>query len=82
MIQQLLLLTLFVSSGPSHADPHRLASRSAHYTVFYQVGYEKDVEFTREWLDATEQLMKTKYRGGARWVQRVALPAAGAFRRH
>ena len=34
---------------------------SAHYTVFYQAGFEKDVEFTRRWLDATEQLMMSKY---------------------
>jgi len=36
-------------------------SRSAHYTIFYQTGYEKDSEFTRTWLDRTEQLMKAKY---------------------
>lgn len=36
-------------------------SKSAHYTVFYQAGYEKDVTFTRTWLDRAEDLMKTKY---------------------
>jgi hypothetical protein len=36
-------------------------STSAHYTIFYQPGYEADVAFTRQWLDATERLMKTKY---------------------
>jgi hypothetical protein len=36
-------------------------SKSAHYTIFYQPGYESDVAFTRRWLDATEELMKTKY---------------------
>ena len=38
-----------------------LSSHSAHYTVFYQAGYEQDLAFTRHWLDATERLMKSKY---------------------
>lgn len=38
-----------------------LEAKHAHYTIFYEAGYEKDVEFTRTWLDRTEQLMKDKY---------------------
>jgi hypothetical protein len=57
----LVLLALLLGAAPSRADAQWLESKSAHYTVFYQAGYEKDVAFTREWLDATEQLMKSKY---------------------
>src|SRR5688572_9052998 len=56
-----VLLALFLGTAPSRVDAQWLESKGAHYTVFYQVGFEKDVDFTRNWLDATEQLMKTKY---------------------
>src|SRR6267378_962334 len=56
-----VLAALFLSVLPSRAAAEWLESKSAHYTVFYQAGYEKDVEFTQKWLDATEQLMKSKY---------------------
>jgi hypothetical protein len=58
--------TTFVVVGlcvgaPAGAYAQWQESKSAHYTVFYQPGYESDVAFTRKWLDATERLMKTKY---------------------
>jgi len=57
----LVPLSLFLSAVPSPAAAQWLESKGAHYTVFYQTGYEKDVEFTKRWLDATEQLMAAKY---------------------
>lgn len=36
-------------------------AKSAHYTVFYQDGYDRDANFARKWLDKAELLMKTKY---------------------
>jgi hypothetical protein len=56
----LVVLGLCVGA-PIRADAQWQESRSAHYTIFYQSGYESDVAFTRQWLDATERLMKTKY---------------------
>lgn len=38
-----------------------IESKSAHYSVFYQAGFEKDVEFARTWADRAERLMKDKY---------------------
>jgi hypothetical protein len=65
MIQRLSrvlsLIALIFGVAPSQADAQWLESKAAHYTVFYQAGFERDVEFTRKWLDATEQLMKSKY---------------------
>ena len=57
----LSLIALIFSAAPFQADAQWLESKAAHYTVFYQAGFEGDVEFTRKWLDATEQLMKSKY---------------------
>jgi hypothetical protein len=57
-----VLLLLLFGGVPSQASAQWLEAKSAHYTVFYQAGYEKDVEFTRKWLDATQELMKAKYR--------------------
>ena len=38
-----------------------IESKAANYSVFYQPGYEKDLEFTRSWLDRAETLLKQKY---------------------
>ena len=38
-----------------------IESKSANYSVFYQSGYEKDVESTRTILDQAEDLLKSKY---------------------
>jgi hypothetical protein len=46
----------------NHPDDQWLESKNAHYSIFYQAGYEKDAEFTRNWMDRAETLMKTKYR--------------------
>ena len=52
-------LLLFIAA-PSRVDAQWIEGKSAHYSVFYQNGYEKDVEFTRMWLNRAEQLMKDK----------------------
>jgi hypothetical protein len=52
---------MLLSAVSFRADEQWIESKRAHYTVFYQAGFEKDAEFTRTWLDRTEQLMKTKY---------------------
>lgn len=57
----LILPILLFSAASSRAEAQWIEAKSAHYTIFYQTGYEKDVEFTRTWLERTEQLMKTKY---------------------
>jgi hypothetical protein len=36
-------------------------SKSDHYSVFYQSGYEKDLAFARTWLDRGEALLQKKY---------------------
>jgi hypothetical protein len=36
-------------------------AKSAHYSVFYQSGFENDANFTRTWLDRAEELLKQKY---------------------
>lgn len=64
---KLVLSATFVALGlcvgaPIGADAQWLESKSSGYTIFYQAGYESDVAFTRQWLDATERLMETKYR--------------------
>jgi len=34
---------------------------SGNYSIFYQPGYERDVEFTQTWLVQAEELLKSKY---------------------
>ena len=38
-----------------------IESKAANYSVFYQPGYEKDLEFARTWLERGESLLKQKY---------------------
>jgi hypothetical protein len=38
-----------------------IEAKSHNYSIFYQSGYEKDVEFTRTWLNRAEDLLKSKY---------------------
>jgi hypothetical protein len=38
-----------------------IEARSAHYSVFYQAGFDSDVRFARTWADDAERLMKEKY---------------------
>jgi hypothetical protein len=47
--------------SPGSAYANWLESKSTHYTVFFQGGYENDVPFVRKWMDRAEQLMKQKY---------------------
>lgn len=58
----LALLFLLDNAALSRSDKWWLEAKSAHYTIFYKINYERDVEFARTWMDRTEQLMKTKYR--------------------
>jgi hypothetical protein len=54
-----IVLALF--GAMSRADAQWLEAKSAHYSIFYQAGYEQDVAFTRTQLDRAEDLMKSKY---------------------
>lgn len=54
-----MLVSLFAS--PHRADAQWLEAKNVHYSIFYQAGYEKDVEFTQTWMNRAEQLMKDKY---------------------
>lgn len=54
-------VALVLGSAALSADSRWIETRSAHYTLFHQAGYEQDAEFTRTWLDRIEQLMKSKY---------------------
>jgi hypothetical protein len=52
---------LLLTATPSRVDAQWIEVKTAHYSVFYQDGYEKDVEFTRMWMNQAEQLMRDKY---------------------
>jgi hypothetical protein len=56
-----LVVVASVWAMSASRSPQWLESKSAHYTLFYQAGFEEDVEFTRRWLSATERLMNSKY---------------------
>jgi hypothetical protein len=45
---------LLFTAAPSRVEAQWIEAKSAHYSVFYQKGYEKDVEFTRMWLNRAE----------------------------
>ena len=55
-----LALTIFVSVTPI-VNAQWIETKSANYSIFYQSGYERDVEFTRTWLNRAEDLLKSKY---------------------
>lgn len=38
-----------------------IETKRAHYSIFSQPGFEKDVEFVRMWMDRAEALMRSKY---------------------
>jgi hypothetical protein len=57
----LALVVLPITGFRFQARPQWIEKKSAHYTVLYRAGYEKDAEFTAKWMRRTEQLMKTKY---------------------
>ena len=38
-----------------------IEAKSANYSIYYQSGYERDVEFTRTWLSRAEDLLVSKY---------------------
>jgi hypothetical protein len=52
---------LLLAAVPSRVDAQWIEAKSAHYTIFYQAGYEADVAFTRAQLDRAEALMASKY---------------------
>jgi hypothetical protein len=56
------LVALCRGTMPSRADASWLESKSAHYAVFHQSGYEQDVACTRKWLVETERLMQVDQR--------------------
>jgi len=53
------LVIAFALCLPSWAQFNEF--KTANYSVFYQPGYEKDLEFVRDWLDRAEALLKQKY---------------------
>ena len=62
--------------------PQWIESKAAHYTGFYEAGFEADVAFTRTWLDATERLMETKYGATPDRYHMSILFASGTGRRY
>jgi hypothetical protein len=54
-----MLLIFFLANQTAGAQ--WIEAKSAHYSIFYQSGYERDAEFTRMWLDRAEDLLKEKY---------------------
>jgi pimeloyl-ACP methyl ester carboxylesterase len=61
-MRKVLVAAVALLLGIAAQAPGRwLSALGAHYSVFYQPGFEGDVPFTRRWLDVTEQLMKSKY---------------------
>ena len=62
MLRALAVVVALMAGLAAAQPPERwLDSRNGHYSVFSQPGFERDVAFTRRWLDAAEQLMKSKY---------------------
>jgi len=57
----LVTAALLFSLTPAQINAQWLEAKGAHYVVIYQPGSEKDVAFTRRWLDHAEMLMKSKY---------------------
>src|SRR2546427_8147876 len=57
----LVFAWLLFTATPSRVDAQWMEAKSEHYSIFYRSGYERDVEFTRAWLNRAEQLMKEKY---------------------
>jgi len=57
----LTLVALSLIAMPLRADAQWIEAKSKHYTVFYQAGYEQDMQFALKWLNQAEHLMKTKY---------------------
>ena len=53
------LVIAFALCLPSWAQFNEF--KTANYSVFYQPGYEKDLEFARNWLERSEALLKQKY---------------------
>ena len=61
MRSPVLLALLLSTIVASPVDAQWIEAKSAHYSIFYQSGYETDAEFTQLWLNRAEQLMKDKY---------------------
>jgi hypothetical protein len=58
----LLVISLLITAVPAVAQSRWLESKSTHYTIFYQAGFEKDSETIRTWLNQIEKFMKVKYK--------------------
>ena len=52
---------LVASETTIQAQEGWLESKAAHYSVFYQPGFEQDVPRVRSWADTAERLMASKY---------------------
>ena len=50
-----------VGAVPARVAPPWIETKSDHYSIFYQAGYDKDAEFTRTWLNRAEELLTSKY---------------------
>ena len=58
----LVVIVLLIAAVSASAQSQWLESKSAHYTVFYQAGFESDSAIIRTWLDQIEKFMKSKYK--------------------
>ncbi len=54
------ILTLVVTRSARSQVPW-IEARFAHYSIFYQPGFESDVRSVQGWADAAERLMQEKY---------------------
>jgi len=52
----LIAAAALLAVTPARTHGQWLEARAKHYIVFYRSGSEKDVVFTRKWLDHAEQL--------------------------
>src|SRR5690349_22549999 len=59
MWRRMCITLLVVTASSAHAQ--WMESKSAHYSIYYEAGYEHDAELAKSALDSTEKLMSTKY---------------------
>lgn len=56
----ILAILCLCSAAPFTQEPW-IESKSAHFSVFYQAGFEDDARRVRTWAEDAERLMKEKY---------------------
>ena len=59
-ILAILAILCLCSAAPFTQEPW-IESKSAHFSVFYQAGFEDDARRVRTWAEDAERLMKEKY---------------------